>query len=107
QREMEFLGEGHRWYDVLRLARYDATFAPEGTVEDNSSDDYESYKTTGMGEAVFAYKTKAIQLITEYNQTTSPMQLQSVLQNSWAWYLPLPETDITTNDKLKQNPYYE
>ena len=107
QREMEFLGEGHRWYDVLRLARYDAKFAPEGTVEDNTAADYEAYKTTGMGENVFAYKEKAIQLITEYNQTTSPMQLQSVLQNSWAWYLPLPETDITTNDKLKQNPYYE
>ena len=107
QREMEFLGEAHRWYDILRLARYDASFAPEGTVEDNSGLSYETYKTSGFGENVFAYKTKAIELITSYNQTTSPIQLQSVLQNSWAWYLPLPEDDITTNSNLKQNPYYE
>ncbi|MBR0036102.1 MAG: RagB/SusD family nutrient uptake outer membrane protein [Bacteroidales bacterium] len=107
QREMEFLGEAHRWYDILRLARYDATFAPEGTVEDNSSLAYETYKTAGFGEDVVAYKTKAIELIASYNQTTSPMQLQSVLQNSWAWYMPLPEYDITTNSNLKQNPYYE
>ena len=107
QREMEFLGEAHRWYDILRLARYDASFAPEGTVEDNTGVSYETYKTSGFGENVFAYKTKAIELIATYNQTTSPIQLQSVLQNSWAWYLPLPEDDITTNSNLKQNPYYE
>jgi hypothetical protein len=107
QREMEFLGEAHRWYDILRLARYDASFAPEGTVEDNTGVSYETYRTSGFGENVFAYKTKAIELIATYNQTTSPIQLQSVLQNSWAWYLPLPEDDITTNSNLKQNPYYE
>ncbi len=107
QREMEFLGEAHRWYDILRLARYDANFAPEGTVEANTGESYETYKTSGFGDNVFAYKNKAIELITTYNQTTSPMQLQSVLQNSWAWYLPLPESDITTNSNLKQNPYYE
>lgn len=107
QREMEFLGEAHRWYDVLRLARYDESFAPDGTVEDNDGSTYESYNTTGFGDPVFTYKTKAIELIAEYNQTTSDMQLQSVLQNSWAWYLPLPESDINTNSNLKQNPYYE
>ena len=107
QREMEFLGEAHRWYDVLRLARYDATFAPEGTVEDTQAESYEAYKTGGFGDNVFQYKQKAIDIIAAYNQTTSAMQLQSVLQNSWAWYLPLPESDIQSNKNLKQNPYYE
>ena len=107
QREMEFLGEAHRWYDILRLARYDANFAPAGTVEDTEGQQYEAYKTGGFGEAAFQYKEKAVGLITASNQTTSEMQLQSVLQNSWAWYLPLPDADIKSNDNLKQNPYYE
>ena len=105
QREMEFVGEAKRWYDLLRMARYDSEFAPTQTVEDNEGIAYGSYKTVS-GQSVFGYKQRVISTICEYNTQISSMQLQSVLQNSWAWYLPLPIGDIETNDNLKQNPYY-
>ena len=108
QRNMEFVAEGKRWYDLLRLARYDSKFAPEGTVEDEFGLSYESYKTQGFGSDEFGYKKLATSIIIEANETTSDTQLQSVLQNSWAWYLPLPESDVnSSNNKLKQNPYYK
>ena len=107
QREMEFLGEAHRWYDILRLARYDKNFAPSGTVEDNEHIAYENYKTKGFGADEFKYKEQALLLITESNKTTSDAQLESILQNSWAWYLPLQQSEIENNNLLKQNPYYE
>ena len=105
QREMEFVGEAKRWYDVLRLARYDESFAPKETVEDTEGQSYGTYKTI-TGQSTFEYKEKAIQTICEYNTMVSSTQLQGILQNSWAWYLPLPQADIDTNDQLKQNPYY-
>lgn len=107
QRSMEFLGEAHRWYDLLRLARYDKKFAPSGTVEDNEGLTYEAYKSN-FGEDNAQYKNMAMSIIIEANQTTSDDQLKSVLQNSWSWYLPLPESDITSsNNVLVQNPYYK
>ncbi len=106
QREMEFLGEAHRWYDVLRLARYDKNFAPNGTVEETFGIDQEHYATQGFGLDDFKYKEKAMAIITQSNQTNSKAQLESVLNNSWAWYLPLPQHDIECNANLKQNPYY-
>ena len=105
QREMEFVGEAKRWYDLLRMARYDSEFAPTQTVEDSEGIAYGSYKTVS-GQSVFGYKQRVISTICEYNTQISSMQLQSVLQNSWAWYLPLPIGDIETNENLKQNPYY-
>lgn len=105
QREMEFVGEAKRWYDLLRMARYDSEFAPTQTVEDSEGIAYGSYKTVS-GQSIFGYKQRVISTICEYNTQISSMQLQSVLQNSWAWYLPLPIGDIETNENLKQNPYY-
>ncbi|MCR5361305.1 MAG: RagB/SusD family nutrient uptake outer membrane protein [Bacteroidales bacterium] len=108
QRNMEFIGEGHRWYDLLRMARYDSKFAPEGTVEDSEGQTYEAYKTQGFGDDEFEYKKLVINTIAEANETASPALLQTALQNSWAWYLPLPEADITASSGvLKQNPYYK
>ncbi|MCR5394850.1 MAG: RagB/SusD family nutrient uptake outer membrane protein [Bacteroidales bacterium] len=107
QRSMEFLGEAHRWYDLLRLARYDKKFAPSGTVEDAEGLAYEAYKSN-FGEDDAQYKSMAMSIIIEANETTSDDQLKSVLQNSWAWYLPLPESDInSSNNVLVQNPYYK
>lgn len=107
QRQLEFFGEAHRWYDILRLARYDADFAPSGTVEETDKLAYETYNTMGFGDVTFNYKEKALSLITQSNSTTSTAQLESVLQDSWAWYLPLPQGDIDANPQLKQNPFYE
>lgn len=105
QREMEFVAEAKRWYDLLRMARYDADFAPKETVEEITQGHPEAY-LSGMGQNEFHYKNRVIQTICEYNTQISPAQLSAILQNSWAWYLPLPQSDIDTNDQLKQNPYY-
>lgn len=105
EREMEFVGEAKRWYDLLRWARYDSDFAPKETVEELEGISYGNYKTV-TGEDAFQYKEKVIQTICEYNTQLSSSQLSAILQNSWAWYLPLPQGDLDTNDRLKQNPYY-
>lgn len=107
QRKMEFAGEAKRWYDILRLARYDENFAPKGTVEDINGEDYANYNKSGFGQREAYYMNQAIQTIAQYNNTTSDSQLMSVLQNGWAWYLPIPKSEIDSNNKLKQNPYYE
>ncbi len=78
QRDMEFMGEGKRWYDLLRFGR----------------------------KQNFKYKEQFIAMVLEGNQTTNSAWIQSVLQNSNAWYMPLPESDINSNKLLKQNPYY-
>jgi starch-binding outer membrane protein, SusD/RagB family len=77
QREMEFMAEGKRWYDLLRVSRRNPTF-----------------------------KNNVINMITQYNETTNDDWIKSVLSNDYAWYMPLPESDITTNSLLVQNPYY-
>lgn len=81
QRELEFMAEGKRWYDLLRLARYD------------------------NGENM--YKARAISIICDRNRTTSSIRIQTVLADDYAWYLPLPDADIKSNRLLIQNPYYE
>lgn len=105
EREMEFAGEAKRWYDLLRWARYDSSFAPKETVEDSENIAYGNYKQV-TGEDAFQYKEKVIQTICSYNTQRSAAQLTAILQNSWSWYLPLPQSDLDTNDMLKQNPYY-
>lgn len=109
QREMEFVGEAKRWYDLLRIARYDKRFQedfqPNETIETLGEVEKEHY-LSAMGQDAFGYKQKVIDLICEYNTQMSDAQLKATLQNSWAWYLPLPVSDIDTNDQLKQNPYY-
>ena len=105
QREMEFVGEAKRWYDLLRLARYDKDFAPKETVEETEGSAKGAY-LSGMGQDEFHYKDRVITTICGYNTQIAEAQLSAILQNSWAWYLPLPQGDIDTNDNLKQNPYY-
>lgn len=99
QREIELLAEGKRWYDVLRLARYDAQFAPFDALDADKANN-SMLKTNN-------YKQVAIATILDGNSTTSDDQIESILLNSWAWYLPLPQSDIETNDQLVQNPYYD
>ncbi len=82
QRELEFMAEGKRWYDVIRLARY----GNDGTYD---------------------YKTEAINLICERTRTASPIRIRTVLADDNAWYLPIPDAEIKSNRLLIQNPYYE
>ena len=78
QREMEFMAEAKRWYDLLWLGR------------------------VGGGK----YKTQFINKVVEGNQTTNQQWIRSVLQDENAWYMPIPQADIEHNKLLEQNPYY-
>ena len=98
QRDMEFVAEGKRWYDVLRLARYDGAFSPQ--------DDLNLGSSAANEMPLNGYMKQATELIIAGNSTTSQAQLRSVLSNPWAWYLPIPQGDIDTNDNIVQNPYY-
>ena len=78
QKEMEFMAEGKRWYDLLWFGR----------IGNNK------------------YKQQFIQKVIDGNQTTNAQWIESVLNDVNAWYLPLPESDIQHNKLLEQNPYY-
>jgi len=78
QKEIEFMAEGKRWYDLLWFGR----------IGNNK------------------YKTEFISKVLEGNQTTNQQWIVSVLQDQNAWYLPLPQADIEHNKLLEQNPYY-
>ena len=82
QKEMEFMAEAKRWYDVLWLSRI------------------------GNGK----YKEQAVSLVLDGNSgttaTTKPQWIESVLRDPYAWYMPIPEDDIQHNKELVQNPYY-
>ena len=78
QKEMEFVGEGKRWYDLLWFGR----------IANNK------------------YRKQFIDIVVEGNQTTNQAWIQSVLQDKNAWYMPLPQDDIDHNSLLVQNPYY-
>lgn len=79
EREMEFLGEGKRWYDLLRFAR---------------KSNYSKYKELFIEE------------ILEGNVTNKDQWIRSVLQSNDALYMPIPQSEIDVNPLLKQNPYY-
>ena len=78
QKELEFIAEGKRWYDLLWLGRIGGN----------------------------KYKNLFISKVVEGNQTTNSQWIQSVLQDPNAWYMPIPQADIEHNKLLVQNPYY-
>jgi len=78
EREMEFVAEGKRWYDLVRFGRM------------------KQYK----------YKELFIEKIVEANQTTNDKWIRSVLRSTDAWFMPLPYSDLQVNPLLIQNPYY-
>lgn len=78
ERQLEFLGEGKRWYDLLWFGRV----------------------------ANYRYKDDFINLVIEGNMTTNPSWIRSVLANTNSWFMPLPQDDIDHNRLLIQNPYY-
>ncbi|MCD8185597.1 MAG: RagB/SusD family nutrient uptake outer membrane protein [Rikenellaceae bacterium] len=79
ERDLELAAEFKRWYDLVRFGKS------------------QNYK----------YKTQFINMIIENNETASSSWLRSVLQNNNAWCLPINEKELTSNDALVQNPYYE
>ncbi|HET9569966.1 MAG TPA: RagB/SusD family nutrient uptake outer membrane protein [Bacteroidales bacterium] len=78
ERQMEFVAEGKRWYDLLRF----------GKLQN------------------FKYKEQFIDMVVEANQTMNPQWIRSVLKSNDALYMPLPQSEIIANPLLVQNPYY-
>lgn len=78
QKELEFMGEGKRWYDLLWFGR----------IKDKT------------------YKEEFISEVLKGNQTTNKAWIRSVLVDPNAWYMPIPQADIDHNRLLEQNPYY-
>ena len=78
QKELEFMGEAKRWYDLLWFGRIS------------------NYK----------YKSQFINMVIKGNQTTNKSWIQSVLVDPNSWYMPLPQADMDHNRLLEQNPYY-
>ena len=78
-RDIEFAGEGKRWYDLLRFGRQQG----------------------------FKYRNQFVDLVMSNNSTANRSFLQSALKDDNAWFLPIPEWDINTNPQLEQNPYYD
>lgn len=79
ERDMELAAEGKRWYDLLRFGK---------------SNNYR-------------YKTEFINLIGENNSSANSSWIRSVLKNEYAWYLPIADSELETNELLTQNPYYD
>lgn len=77
-KKMEFFGEGKRWYDLLWLGRI----------------------------AGGKYREDFINYVVDGNQTTNKIWVRTVLSDTNAWYLPVPQTDFDRNRLLEQNPYY-
>ena len=79
QRNIEFLAEGKRWFDLLRYGRCQGG----------------------------KYHDQFVSLITDYNVTANPSWIRSVLSDENACFMPVWETELENNPALKQNPYYE
>ena len=74
----ELAAEGKRWYDMIRYAK----------------------------SKNYAHKSAFITLVQQYNMTANASWIRSVLQNEYAWYLPIHAEEIENNILLVQNPYY-
>lgn len=79
QKDMEFVGEGKRWYDILWLSRVDGK----------------------------KYRQLASEMIEAGNYTANKQMLHITLTEDGAWYMPLPLSDLEHNQLLVQNPYYK
>jgi hypothetical protein len=83
ERQREFLFEGKRWFDMLRMARR----------EDREAGKKDSH----LG--VLSYMTRKY----SYNGDV----IRSKLIHTDALYLPIHTDELVNNPTLKQNPYYE
>lgn len=79
ERQMEFIGEGKSWYDILRFGR-----------RNNNK-----YKDLFL-----------VQYVLNYNEQVGESWLRSVLNDDNAHFLPVWEDELKVNPLLVQNPYY-
>lgn len=78
ERAKEFVGEGKRWYDLLRIAK-------------RNSYEYKEYLITEVLQGISGGSAPVI---------------RSILLNENAHYLPIHQDEIRYNTLLEQNPYY-
>ena len=83
ERQREFLFEGKRWFDLVRMARREDRSSSEGK---NSH--------PGM-----------LDLVTRKYQFNADV-VRSKLRYTDALYLPIAEKELISNKELEQNPYY-
>jgi len=79
ERAREFAFEGKRWFDLLRFA-----------------------KRNGWGNKNLIINI----LLSKTSEEKRPILRGRILDPN-GFYLPIPEADILSNDKLNQNPYYD
>lgn len=79
ERELEFLGEGKIWYDMLRMGRRDGGRYRQSLLIDP---------------------------VVTFNESAGESWLRSVLISDDACFLPIVATDVERNPNLVQNPYY-
>lgn len=79
ERRLELVGEGKSWYDALRFGR----------------------RNNNKYKSVFL-----IDYVTTYNKQAGESWLTSVLNNDDALFLPIAQSELESNIKLVQNPYY-
>jgi len=84
ERQREFLFEGKRWFDLVRLARQEDRNSTEGK---NSHPEMLNYVTRKY----------------QFNADV----IRSKLRYTDALYLPIAEKELISNRALVQNPYYE
>lgn len=79
ERAREFVGEGKRWFDLLRVAQRDQYKYKEYLIE---------------------------QVLLGVSGASTPV-IRSLLLNENAHYLPIHADELKYNKLLVQNPYYE
>jgi hypothetical protein len=79
ERGREFIGEGKRWFDLMRFASRD-NYAHKELLIDQVLNSF-----TGVNQLIIAPRVK------------DPL----------SWYLPLNADALASNPQLVQNPYYQ
>ena len=79
ERAREFVGEGKRWFDIVRITRRD---------QDN--------RLSFLKNAVIANVNPR-----------SRSAVESKIKDMDSWFLPIYYNELVLNDKLEQNPFYE
>lgn len=99
ERLREFCFEGKRWYDLMRYnyrhvdgVQYGRTFA-EQAGED--------------GDLVLVSNYKPMLELATQTRTDDAAGIQAKMRNEAYLYLPIPNSDMTVNPLLRQNPVYK
>jgi len=79
ERAREFLGEGKRWFELVRFASRN-NFADKNLLIDR--------------------------VVSGFNGVTQ-LVIRPRINNPESWYLPLNADALSANSKLVQNPYYQ